>query len=142
MIGEYSCPFLCNTGKACGNPCIRPKGCRFHWKAKKRVPCSDCGKPTASACGRCPLHVRGYYVIQHYNRLRSESPRSEMQERLRLVIQEIQERLRSEIRERTYEEIMVAHRDRLAILNITLCRECFHPIKLEEGEYCDSCRPE
>ena len=142
MIGEYSCPFLCNTGKACGHPCIHPEGCQFHWKAKKRVPCSDCGKPTASACGRCPLHVRGYYVIQHYNRLRSESPRSEMQERLRLVIQEIQERLRSEIRERTYEEIMVAHRDRLAILNITLCRECFHPIKLEEGEYCDSCRPE
>jgi hypothetical protein len=142
MIGEYSCPFLCNTGKACGNPCIRPEGCRFHWKAKKRVPCSDCGKPTASACGRCPLHVRGYYVIQHYNRLRSESSRSEMQERLRLVIQEIQERFRSEIRKRTYEEIIVAHRDRLAILNITLCRECFHPIKLEEGEYCDSCRPE
>ncbi|RGB31262.1 hypothetical protein C1646_764254 [Rhizophagus diaphanus] len=61
-----------------------------------------------------------------------------MQERLRLVIQEIEERFRSEIRERTYEEIMVAHRDKLAILNITLCRECFHPIKLEGGEYCDS----
>ena len=142
MIGEYSCPYLCNTGKACNNPCIRPEGCRFHWKAKKRIPCSDCRKPTASACGRCPDHIRGYYVTQHYNRLRSESLRSEMQERLRLVIQEIEKRLRSEIRERTYEEIMVAHRDKLAILNITLCRECFHPIKLEEGEYCDSCRPE
>ena len=59
MIGEYSCPFLCNTGKACGNPCIRPEGCRFHWKAKKRVPCSDCGKPTASACEQYPLHIRG-----------------------------------------------------------------------------------
>ena len=142
MIGEYSCPFLCNTGKICNNPCIRLEGCRFHWKAKKRVPCSDCRKPTASACDRCPLHVRGYYVIQHYNRLRSESPRSEMQERLRLVIQEIEKKLRSEIQERTYEEIMVAHRDKLAILNITLCRECFHLIKLEEGEYCDSCQPE
>ena len=65
-----------------------------------------------------------------------------MQKRLRLVIQEIEKRLRSEIRERTYEEIIVAHRDKLAILNITLCRECFHPIKLEEGEYCDSCQPE
>ncbi|GBC50832.1 hypothetical protein GLOIN_2v1769754 [Rhizophagus irregularis DAOM 181602=DAOM 197198] len=126
MIGEYSCPFLCNTGKACGNPSTRPEGCRFHWKAKKRIPCSDCGKPTASACGRCPLHIRGYYVTQHYNRLRSE----------------LQERLRSEIRERTFEELMVTHRDALAKLNITLCRECFHPIKLEEGEYCDSCRPE
>jgi hypothetical protein len=142
MIGEYSCPFLCNTGKACGNPCIRPEGCRFHWKAKKRVPCSDCGKPTASACGRCPLHIRGFYVTQHYNRLRSESLRSEMQERLRLVIQEIQERLRSEIRERTYEEIMVAHRDKLAILNITLCKECLLPVKMDEKEYCNSCRPE
>ena len=34
MIGEYSCPYLCNTGKACGNPCIRPEGCRVHWKSK------------------------------------------------------------------------------------------------------------
>src|SRR3954467_15356389 len=112
MIGEYSCPYLCNTGKACNNPCIRPEGCQFHWKAKKRVPCPDCGKPTSSACGRCPLHVRGYYVIQYYNRLRSESFRSEMQERLQLVIQVIQESLRSEIRERTFEQIMDAHRDR------------------------------
>jgi hypothetical protein len=103
--------------------------------------CSDCGKPMASACGRCPDHVRGYYVTQYYNRLRSESLQSEMQERLRLVIQEIQERLRSETRERTYEKIMVAHRDKLAILNIILCRECLLPIKMEEGEYCDNCRP-
>src|SRR6266498_4450456 len=40
MIGEYSCPFLRNTGKACGNASTRPEGCRFHWKAKKRIPCS------------------------------------------------------------------------------------------------------
>ncbi|RGB38989.1 hypothetical protein C1646_755088 [Rhizophagus diaphanus] len=58
-----------------------------------------------------------------------------MQERLQLVIQEIQERLRSEIRERTYEEIIVAHRDKLANLNISLCKEYLYPIKLEEGEY-------
>ena len=68
MIGEYSCPFLRNTGKACGNASTRPEGCRFHWKAKKRIPYSDCGKPTASACGRCPLHVRGYYVTRYYDR--------------------------------------------------------------------------
>ena len=139
MISEYSCPFLCNTRKACGNASIRPERCQFYWKAKKCIPCSDCGKPTASACGRCPLHIRGYYVTRHYNRLRSESLRSEMQERLRLVIQEIQERLQSEIRERTYEKIIVAYRNKFAILNITLCRKCFHPIKLEEEEYCDSC---
>ena len=42
----------------------------------------------------------------------------------------------------TYEQIMATHRDTLANLNITLCRECFHPIKVEEGEYCDSCKPE
>ncbi|PKC50053.1 hypothetical protein RhiirA1_487545 [Rhizophagus irregularis] len=65
MINEYFCPFLCNTGKACGNPCIRPEGYQFHWKAKKRVPCSDCGKPIASACGRCPLYVRGYYTSRN-----------------------------------------------------------------------------
>ena len=73
MIGEYSCPYLCNSGKACANACIRPEGCRFHWKAKKRVPCSDCGKPTASACGRCPSHIKGYYVVQYYNRLRAKA---------------------------------------------------------------------
>ena len=72
MIGEYSCPFLYNTGKACENPCICPEGCQFHWKAKKRVPCSDCEKPTASAYGQYSLYVRGYYVIQHYIRLRSQ----------------------------------------------------------------------
>src|SRR3954452_17574254 len=139
MISEYSYPFLCNTGKACGNASTRPEGCRFHWKAKKRIPCSDCGKPTSSTCDRCPLHVRGYYVTQYYNRLRSESLRSEMQERLQLVIQEIQESLRSE---RTFEQIMVVHRDRLANLNITLCKECLILIKMDEGEYCDNCRPE
>ena len=42
----------------------------------------------------------------------------------------------------TYKQIMATHRDTLANLNITLCRECFHPIKIEEGEYCDSCKPE
>ena len=118
MIGEYFCSFLCNTGKACGNPCIRPEGCRFYWKAKKRVPCSDCGKPTASACGRCSLHVRGYYVIQHYIRLRSQMQKD------------------------IFEQIMIAQKDRLAILNITLCRECLLLIKMDEGKYCDSCRPE
>jgi hypothetical protein len=42
----------------------------------------------------------------------------------------------------TFEQLMFAHRDRLAILNITLCRVCLLPIKMDEGEYCDSCRPE
>ena len=139
MIGEYLCSYILNSREMCARPCIQPEGCRFHWKSKKRIPCSDCGKPTASTCGRCPGHVRGYYVIQFYDRLRSENLRSEIQERLR---SEIRERLRSETREKTYEEMMLAHRDTLANLNITLCRECLYPIKLEEGEYCDRCRPE
>ncbi|EXX65126.1 hypothetical protein RirG_136240 [Rhizophagus irregularis DAOM 197198w] len=114
MISEYSCPFLCNTEKACGNPCIRPEGCRFHWKAKKRVPCSDCGKPTASACGRCPDNTS------------------------------IRVTRKTSIRDarKNFEEIMVRHRDALAKLNISLCKECLLPIKLEEGVYCDSYWPE
>ena len=73
MIGEYSCQYLSNSGKTCGRACIRPEGCRFHWKAKKRVPCSDCGKLTASACERCPAHIKGYYVVQYYQRLRDKA---------------------------------------------------------------------
>ncbi|CAG8836322.1 2272_t:CDS:1, partial [Gigaspora margarita] len=40
---------------------------------------------------------------------------------------------------RTYEEIMDIYKYKLAILNITLCKNCFHPIKVKEDEYCDSC---
>ena len=137
MIGEYSCPFLCNTGKACGNGSTRLEGCQFHWKAKKRIPCSDCGKPTSSACGRCPLHVRGYYVTRYYDRLRQERTYVS-----RFYVSQFYNRLRSEIQERSYEEIMDAYRNRLTNLNISLCRECLLPIKLEEGDYCDSYQPE
>ncbi|CAG8730217.1 19312_t:CDS:2 [Rhizophagus irregularis] len=77
--------------------------------------------PTASACGRCPDHVRDYYVTQYYIRLRLE----------------LLERLRSEMRERTFEEIMVRHRDALAKLNISLCKKCLLPIKLEEENLSD-----
>ena len=73
MIGEYSCPYLHNTGKTCDRPCIREEGCHEHWKAKVCVPCSICNKPTSSSSGRCPLHVKGYYVIQYYNRLRDKA---------------------------------------------------------------------
>ena len=44
----------------------------------------------------------------------------------------------------TYEEIMDRHRDRLTDLNISLCRECFIPIKKENNtttEYCEGCIP-
>lgn len=39
----------------------------------------------------------------------------------------------------SYEQIMATHRGTLANLNITLCKECFHPIKLEDGDHCDGC---
>jgi hypothetical protein len=46
----------------------------------------------------------------------------------------------------SYEQIMDAHRDTLANLNITLCKTCLIPIKLEEPsllehEYCNDCIP-
>jgi len=40
----------------------------------------------------------------------------------------------------TYEEIMDRHRDRLIDLNVSLCRECFIPIRME-SEYCEDCTP-
>ena len=41
-----------------------------------------------------------------------------------------------------YENIMAIYGERLANLNITLCRECFYAIKPEDGKYCNDCRPE
>jgi hypothetical protein len=40
----------------------------------------------------------------------------------------------------TYEQIMATHRDTLANLNISLCRECFYPLNMEDGEYCNDCK--
>ncbi|CAB4416062.1 unnamed protein product [Rhizophagus irregularis] len=66
MIGEYTCEYLLITGKPCGRPCMRPEGCRIHWKTKSRFPCAVCGKPTGSSSGRCQSHIGSYYQ----NRLR------------------------------------------------------------------------
>nr|CAG8699084.1 9113_t:CDS:1 [Entrophospora candida] len=41
----------------------------------------------------------------------------------------------------TYEEIMAVHREKLLDLNLTLCRECFIAINIEEGEYCREHKP-
>lgn len=41
----------------------------------------------------------------------------------------------------TYEGLMAEHGETLANLNISLCRECFYPLKPEEGEYCNDCAP-
>ncbi|RHZ85398.1 hypothetical protein Glove_66g22 [Diversispora epigaea] len=61
MIGEYTCPFYHNSGKVCGKTCMRPEGYSYHWKAKIRTPCIECGKPTGStsanlAINRNPIH--------------------------------------------------------------------------------------
>ena len=69
MFGEYLCPYIHNSGVACSKPCMHSEGCSFHWKAKNCIPCSDCGKPTVSISGCCPLHIRGFYVTQYYQRL-------------------------------------------------------------------------
>ncbi len=55
---------------------------------------------------------------------------------------EIMERRRNPSQNPTnYEDIMAVHGERLANLNISLCRECLYPLKLEEGEYCNDCKP-
>ena len=43
----------------------------------------------------------------------------------------------------SYEQIMNRHRETLANLNITLCRNCLIPIKKEDNitEYCEDCIP-
>lgn len=71
MIGEYSCPYLHNSGAICGKSCMCPEGCSLHKKAKKRFPCSECGKPNRSKSGRCRDHIRGFYVAEYYHRLRT-----------------------------------------------------------------------
>ncbi|RGB24959.1 hypothetical protein C1646_747562 [Rhizophagus diaphanus] len=45
----------------CGRPCVRPEGCRIHWKTKPRFPCAVCGKPTGLSSGRCQSHIGSYY---------------------------------------------------------------------------------
>ena len=41
----------------------------------------------------------------------------------------------------TVDQLLDRHRDRLAELNISLCKECLYPIKAGEGEYCKDCTP-
>jgi hypothetical protein len=43
-------------------------------------------------------------------------------------------------RNNSYQRLMAVHGERLAELNITLCRECTFPMKPEDGEYCGECR--
>jgi hypothetical protein len=68
QLGEYTCEFLLYTGEICGRTCMKAEGCCFHKNAIKRFPCTDCGKPTRSGSGRCPDHIRSYYVGRHYQK--------------------------------------------------------------------------
>ena len=69
MKADYICDYLHNTGEICGKASTRPEGCQSHFKVRKRQPCSVCGKPTGTVCGRCCLHIRGHYQILYVNRL-------------------------------------------------------------------------
>lgn len=70
MIGEYRCPYKYYSGKICNKPCIRPEGCRLHWKKEKRPLCKKCDKSTVSESGLCSEHIGGYYVVKYYKKLR------------------------------------------------------------------------
>ena len=78
MMTSYTCDYLHNSGKTCDKACTRPEGCRLHFKTKKRWPCSECGKPTATVCGWYAEHIRGYYVMQYYNKLRDKAQRLDL----------------------------------------------------------------
>ena len=73
MKAPFTCNYLHNSGKVCGNACTQPEGCRHHWKTRKRYLYTDCGKPTSTACERCALHIRGYYVMQYFNKLQDKA---------------------------------------------------------------------
>ena len=72
-MASYTCDYLHNSGKTYGKAYTQSEGYRQHWKTRKRHPCIDCGKPTATACGRCAEHIKGYYVMQYYNKLRDKA---------------------------------------------------------------------
>ena len=78
MKADYICNYIHNSGKICGKACIRPEGCRLHYNTKNRYPCLECGKPTGSSSGRCYKHVRGYYQIQYYRKLREKAEKFDL----------------------------------------------------------------
>ncbi|CAH1758823.1 13142_t:CDS:10 [Entrophospora sp. SA101] len=48
-MGFYSCPHTYIDDRICGKGCYRPEGCHIHWKMRPRIPCDECGMPTASS---------------------------------------------------------------------------------------------
>ncbi|POG68140.1 hypothetical protein GLOIN_2v1480993 [Rhizophagus irregularis DAOM 181602=DAOM 197198] len=76
---KFICYYLLNTGEICGRRSTRPEGCRSHFKAKMRRPCSACRrptklvKPTGVDNGLCSYCNKSNYQIQHVNMLRDKA---------------------------------------------------------------------
>ncbi|CAG8766016.1 145_t:CDS:1, partial [Cetraspora pellucida] len=83
---EYFCNYLLRTGWVCGRTCRRPEGCFEHWKAKPRIPCKVCSKPTSSVPSLCRKHSGTYYVTQYFNRLRNKANADDL---IRMKIDEL-----------------------------------------------------
>jgi hypothetical protein len=78
-----------------------------------------------------------YYLIPPWRSVETEAILAEAERRFTRQVNTNQSLL-------SYEQIMETHRDRLVELNITLCKNCFIPIKLEEEpehNYCNDCIP-
>jgi hypothetical protein len=79
MKAKFICYHLKNTGEICGNGSTNPEGCHLHCKAKKRRPCSVCGrptkvdKPTGIANDLCSKCNKSNYQIRHVNMLRDNN---------------------------------------------------------------------
>ena len=82
----------------------------------------------------------GWNIIEDYYLIPSGEPVAETIVIVQDLGNEIAQRQRNVDANRspTYEEIMDRHKDRLIDLNVSLCQECFIPIKIE-SEYCEDC---
>ncbi|RHZ74398.1 hypothetical protein Glove_225g27 [Diversispora epigaea] len=67
MIGRYTCEYLKLSGEVCRRSCMEPNRCCYHKKSKNRVSCLECDKGILSLSGRCPDHIRSFYVVPSRN---------------------------------------------------------------------------
>ena len=84
----------------------------------------------------------GWDIIEDYYLIPLGEPIAETIAMVQDLGNEIARRRRNDNANRppTYKKIMDRHRDRLTNLNVSLCRECFIPIKME-SKYCEDCSP-
>jgi len=64
----YSCPYTYIDGRVCEKKCYRKEGCHIHWRRRTRIPCGECGTPTASSYGMCTKHAGKYYSKANYGK--------------------------------------------------------------------------